>query len=393
VVGAPPVSTALRQIKPLKVSEDIAVPRSKIPAMIERVHQLGREHEVLVATYGHAGDGNLHANFLYQTEEERRRVDAAVSRMLKDCIAMGGTLTGEHGIGIAKKEFLPLEQPAPLIELQRKLKKVFDPQGILNRARSSTDRQESPACARSCSRTGSFPARRWWSPPTATNALPRLGAAGGGGGRAARADAQGPGRRRHVAGLSERGLFVGITNRAGQAPDKARTSRARWSSRRSGPRRRDAARAARGARPAPLQPLPPALRRRREGLRHLVRRRQGAPAGPGDGPARRHRALAGGDDRGRTERLRRLFEEKLARRPPELEPFRALLTLHGPEGDPSAAAVHADVMGYGTRSGFVYLGGPSPRAWWMEGHPCEARVQDLRGMVEELYAGNAPNPT
>jgi len=126
------VSTALRQIKPLKVSEDIAVPRSKIPAMIERVHQLGREHEVLVATYGHAGDGNLHANFLYQTEEERRRVDAAVSRMLKDCIAMGGTLTGEHGIGIAKKEFLPLEQPAPLIELQRKLKKVFDPQGILN---------------------------------------------------------------------------------------------------------------------------------------------------------------------------------------------------------------------------------------------------------------------
>ncbi|HEY3447074.1 MAG TPA: FAD-linked oxidase C-terminal domain-containing protein [Myxococcales bacterium] len=126
------VSTALRQIKPLKVSDDIAVPRSKIPAMIERIHQLGREHDVLVATYGHAGDGNLHANFLYQTESERKRVDEAVGKMLRECIAMGGTITGEHGVGIAKKEFLPLEQSAALIELQRKLKKVFDPQGILN---------------------------------------------------------------------------------------------------------------------------------------------------------------------------------------------------------------------------------------------------------------------
>jgi glycolate oxidase len=126
------VSTALREIKPNKVSDDIAVPRSKIPEMIERIHQLGRDHDVLVATYGHAGDGNLHANFLYLTPEERLRVDAAVHTMLRECIALGGTITGEHGIGLAKKQFLPLEQSQPLLDLQKRLKDLFDPLGILN---------------------------------------------------------------------------------------------------------------------------------------------------------------------------------------------------------------------------------------------------------------------
>ncbi len=126
------VSTALRTIKPHKVSEDIAVPRSKIPEMIERVHALGREYEVLVATYGHAGDGNLHANFLYETADEKHRVEQAVGRMIRECVAMGGTITGEHGVGLAKREFLPLEQGPELLGLQRRLKQVFDPDGILN---------------------------------------------------------------------------------------------------------------------------------------------------------------------------------------------------------------------------------------------------------------------
>jgi glycolate oxidase len=126
------VSDALRQIKPRKVSEDIVVPRSRIARMVERVHALGREHGVEVATYGHAGDGNLHANFLYETEEERGRVEKAVARMLEETIAMGGCLTGEHGIGMAKRPFLPLEQPKELIDLQKRLKRLFDPLDILN---------------------------------------------------------------------------------------------------------------------------------------------------------------------------------------------------------------------------------------------------------------------
>jgi glycolate oxidase len=126
------VSTALRELKPLKVSEDIAVPRSKIPAMVRIIHALGQEHGVMVACYGHAGDGNLHANFLYETQSERERVDRAVREMLEQAVALGGTITGEHGVGLAKIAFLPLEQPPELIDLQKRLKRLFDPLGILN---------------------------------------------------------------------------------------------------------------------------------------------------------------------------------------------------------------------------------------------------------------------
>jgi glycolate oxidase len=126
------VSTALRQLKPFKVSDDIAVPRSRIAEMVERIHEIGRRHDVLVATYGHAGDGNLHANFLYADEAERRCVNLAVREMLEATIAVGGTITGEHGVGLAKREWLPLEQGPELIELQRKLKWLFDPEGLLN---------------------------------------------------------------------------------------------------------------------------------------------------------------------------------------------------------------------------------------------------------------------
>ncbi len=126
------VSTALREIKPLKVSEDIAVPRSKIPAMVEIIHALGRKHDVMVACYGHAGDGNLHANFLYESPGERERVDRAVQEMLEETVALGGTITGEHGVGFAKIGFLPLEQGPELIALQKRLKRLFDPLEILN---------------------------------------------------------------------------------------------------------------------------------------------------------------------------------------------------------------------------------------------------------------------
>ena len=193
-------------------------------------------------------------------------------------------------------------------------------------------------------------------------------------------------------GLNERGLFVGITNRAGQPPDRTRASR--------GALVVEALRAPdAGALHARLSRLEAA----RYNPFHLLYA-DGSKAFVTwcDGAKVRQQALEtglhvvterslGGDDRGRTERLRRLFEERLAGHAPELDPFKALLTLHGPEGDPlGGSCVHADVMGYGTRSGLVYVGGATPRAWWMEGHPCEARVQDLRGMVEELYAGRPP---
>lgn len=126
------VSINLKSLHPLKISEDIAVPRSRIPEMVAEVQAVGKKLGLAVACYGHAGDGNLHANVLYDRPEERPRVDEAVAEMLRAAIRMGGTITGEHGVGLAKKEFLELEQGKELVLLQRRLKALFDPKGILN---------------------------------------------------------------------------------------------------------------------------------------------------------------------------------------------------------------------------------------------------------------------
>jgi glycolate oxidase len=126
------LSVNLRQLHPLKLSEDIAVPRSRIPEMVRRTREIGARHGFLVATYGHAGDGNLHANVLFDREEQRPRVEAAVAEVLRAAVDLGGTITGEHGVGLAKREFLVYEQGEALVALQRRLKAVFDPLGLLN---------------------------------------------------------------------------------------------------------------------------------------------------------------------------------------------------------------------------------------------------------------------
>ena len=126
------VSINLKALHPLKISEDIAVPRSRIPDMVSEVQGIGRRLGLAVACYGHAGDGNLHANVLYDRPEERPRVDEAVGELLRAALRLGGTITGEHGVGLAKKEFLELEQGKDVVALQRRLKALFDPAGILN---------------------------------------------------------------------------------------------------------------------------------------------------------------------------------------------------------------------------------------------------------------------
>ncbi|HVP68162.1 MAG TPA: FAD-linked oxidase C-terminal domain-containing protein [Anaeromyxobacteraceae bacterium] len=126
------LSVSLRQIEPKKLSEDIAVPRSAIPEMVARSREIGSRHGLTVATYGHAGDGNLHANVLFTSESDRPRVEAAVAEILRAAVDLGGTITGEHGVGLAKRDFLEYEQGADLVALQRRLKAVFDPLGILN---------------------------------------------------------------------------------------------------------------------------------------------------------------------------------------------------------------------------------------------------------------------
>jgi glycolate oxidase len=126
------VSPALRAVKKFKFSEDIVVPRSRVPEAIARFKEVGRQLNLTVATYGHAGDGNLHTNVLYAGPHERARVDEALSHIMRITVELGGTITGEHGVGLSKKRFLSLEQSPAVIDCQRKLKVLFDPQVLLN---------------------------------------------------------------------------------------------------------------------------------------------------------------------------------------------------------------------------------------------------------------------
>jgi glycolate oxidase len=125
------LSVSLGKLAAHKLSEDVAVPRSRIPEMVARCREIGRAHGLLVATYGHAGDGNLHCNVLYG-DAERATADAAVGEILKAAVDMGGTITGEHGVGLAKRDYLEYEQGRALVDLERRVKATFDPLGILN---------------------------------------------------------------------------------------------------------------------------------------------------------------------------------------------------------------------------------------------------------------------
>ncbi|HTO98651.1 MAG TPA: FAD-linked oxidase C-terminal domain-containing protein [Myxococcales bacterium] len=126
------ISVALTALKPHKISEDVAVPRGRLIELIGRVRQIGERNGLLTACYGHAGDGNLHVNLLFGTAEERARGQAAVEEVLQAAIDLGGTITGEHGVGLAKRAFLAREQSREVIALQQRLKKAFDPDDLLN---------------------------------------------------------------------------------------------------------------------------------------------------------------------------------------------------------------------------------------------------------------------
>jgi glycolate oxidase len=126
------LSKATRKLARHKLSEDIVVPRTRIADLLARVDAIGDETGVRHLAYGHAGDGNLHVNFLWNDDTERPAVDRAIGLLMRATVDLGGTLSGEHGIGVSKAQYLPLEQSEDLIALQRDIKRAFDPKDLLN---------------------------------------------------------------------------------------------------------------------------------------------------------------------------------------------------------------------------------------------------------------------
>jgi glycolate oxidase len=126
------MSPAVRALSRFKLSEDVVVPRQRIADLLDRVEHTSQATRIRTLTYGHAGDGNLHVNFLWNEADEEPRVEQGIDQLFRDVVAMGGTLSGEHGIGIMKAPYLHLEQSRELIDLQLRLKDAFDPKGLLN---------------------------------------------------------------------------------------------------------------------------------------------------------------------------------------------------------------------------------------------------------------------
>ncbi|RLB57298.1 MAG: glycolate oxidase subunit GlcD [Deltaproteobacteria bacterium] len=125
---------ALARIAPLKVNEDIVVPLSQLPRAVTGIQDLAAEYDSRCAIFGHAGDGNLHVNFMADPSrpEEVTRVEEAVARMFELVVSLGGSITGEHGVGTTKQAFLGLEVPAAVMDVMRRIKRELDPAGIMN---------------------------------------------------------------------------------------------------------------------------------------------------------------------------------------------------------------------------------------------------------------------
>jgi len=128
------ISPALYNLASKKINEDVCVPRSRLPDLLREIERIEREKSLRIASFGHAGDGNVHVNFLLESDdpEKLRRAEEGVEDLFKTVVALGGSLSGEHGIGTTKAPYLGIEIPPREMKLMRELKQLFDPKGILN---------------------------------------------------------------------------------------------------------------------------------------------------------------------------------------------------------------------------------------------------------------------
>ena len=126
------LSPALRTLSPNKINEDVVVPVSRLPELIVGLRTVSAKHAIPIVNFGHAGNGNIHVNLLPRDAAEQERAERALPEVFECVIGLGGTLSGEHGIGLAKRDFLDQALDANALALMRAIKAQFDPDGILN---------------------------------------------------------------------------------------------------------------------------------------------------------------------------------------------------------------------------------------------------------------------
>jgi glycolate oxidase len=138
------VSPALFKLNPDKVNEDITVPRTRIPDMVAKLEEIGQRHRLSILCFGHAGDGNIHVSIMIDRSDpdELARTEHAVKEIFEETLRLGGTLSGEHGIGITKMPYLGMEIDQMGLDAMHRIKKVFDPKGILNPGKIFLEKDE-----------------------------------------------------------------------------------------------------------------------------------------------------------------------------------------------------------------------------------------------------------
>jgi D-lactate dehydrogenase len=126
------LSPALRTLSPNKINEDVVVPVSRVPELVAATREVAAKHALPIVCFGHAGNGNLHVNLLPRDDQEMRRAHDALGEIFDAVIHLDGTLSGEHGIGLAKRDFMTRALDAQALALMQGIKRTFDPDGILN---------------------------------------------------------------------------------------------------------------------------------------------------------------------------------------------------------------------------------------------------------------------
>lgn len=128
------ISASIAKLAPTKVNEDIAVPRSKVPDIINGIAEIAEKFDLPIVNFGHAGDGNIHVNIMSDRRdvERMKRAEEAVRDLFRLVLSLGGSISGEHGIGISKAPYMAWETGENVVNLMKSMKRLFDPNGILN---------------------------------------------------------------------------------------------------------------------------------------------------------------------------------------------------------------------------------------------------------------------